>query len=95
MAKIEELKNGGGKDGGSGASSAPAIGSTEANLDFVIKRRIQKWKRKAWMIPEFQVLPKPNILAKGRLIRVNPSKDDENIANTSSKKLKQVHEFLQ
>jgi hypothetical protein len=40
------------------------------------------------MIPEFQVLPKTNILAKGRLIRVNSEKDNENIAATNSKKLK-------
>jgi len=50
VAKLDEIKNGG-KEGGASGSGGQAL--SEANLDFVIKRRVQKWKRKAWMIPEF------------------------------------------
>ena len=55
VAKLDEI-------GGQKGKGEEGV-QTEANLDFVVKRRITKWKKKAWMIPEFQVLPKPNILA--------------------------------
>jgi len=46
------------------------------------------------MIPEFMLLNKPSTIAKGKIIRVWDSKDNENIEATKAKKLKQVHEFL-
>ena len=61
----------------------------EANAEFILKRRLQKWRRKAWLIPEFQVGQKPNRMTSGRVIQVHEDRDVLRIGG--SKKLNQVH----
>ena len=73
----------------------PEDAAQEANLDFMIKRRIQKWTKKVWLVPEFLLLPKPKLVERGKVIRVLEERDRETVEASKAKKLKQVSEFLE
>ncbi|CAI2361871.1 unnamed protein product [Moneuplotes crassus] len=66
----------------------------ENNYEFMTKRRLKKWVKKPWIMPEFYVETKNTFLRNRRKIRVLDERDKELLSNTKNKKVLGVHEFL-
>lgn len=64
------------------------------SFNLSIKRRLDKWTKKPWIMPEFYLETKNTFVRNRRKIRVFEQRDNDLIANTKNKKVLGVHEFL-
>lgn len=62
--------------------------------DEVLRRRLQAWKQKAWIMPDFVKGTRRNLLVGGELLVIDPKIDLERVAGCKSKKTKQMYQHM-
>ena len=60
----------------------------------LLKRRLQKWQNKPWILPEFLKIKKPLFIGAGDKIQVKADIDAARIQACKSKKAKGVYELM-
>lgn len=63
-------------------------------FDVILKRRLQKWSGKPWILPDFLKMKKPLFVGGGDKIHVNPLIDYQRVDACKSKKAKGVYELM-
>ena len=70
-------------------------GEEKDNFEFLLKKRIEKWIKKPWIMPEFYLETKNTFVKNRRKIRVFDHRDTDLISMTKNKKILGVHDYLQ
>jgi hypothetical protein len=81
--------------GGDAAGEFGDYRDEKDSFQFMLKRRLEKWVKKPWIMPEFYLETKTTFARNRRRIRVFDQRDKDNIANTKNKKILGIHEFLE
>ena len=63
-------------------------------LETIIKRRLTKWGKKPWLIPEFSDGQAQGMLIGGEVIQVQKDIDFERVAASKSKKAKGIYQKM-
>ena len=63
-------------------------------LEVLLKQRLNKWKKKPWVLSDFLADQKKSIFVSGTVIHTKPGIDFERVAASKSKKAKTIYTMM-